>query len=87
MNGQLLFTMGFILILTGFVMVFVAALLLFFKAFRGKGRVRGGGVVMIGPFPIVFGTDRESVKMLLLFSIALIAFVLILTIFSYYRFW
>jgi len=86
-NGQLLFTMGFILILTGFVMVFVAALLLFFKAFRGKGRVRGGGVVMIGPFPIVFGTDRESVKMLLLFSIALIAFVLILTIFSYYRFW
>jgi len=78
---------GFILILAGFVMVFVAALLLFFKAFRGKGRVRGGGVVMIGPFPIVFGTDRESVKMLLLFSIALIAFVLILTIFSYYRFW
>jgi len=86
-NGQLLFTMGFILILTGFGMVFVAALLLFFKAFRGKGRVRGGGVVMIGPFPIVFGTDRESVTMLLLFSIALIAFVLILTIFSYYRFW
>jgi len=86
-NGQLLFTVGFILILAGFGMGLVAALLLFFKAFRGKGRVRGGGVVMIGPFPIVFGTDKESVKMLLLFSIALIAFVLILTIFSYYRFW
>ena len=87
MNGQLLFTVGFILIPAGFVMVFVAVLLLFFKAFRGKGRVRGGGVVMIGPFPIVFGTDKDSVKMLLLFSIALISFVLILTIFSYYRFW
>ena len=87
MNGQLLFTVGFILILAGFVMVFVAALLLFFKALRGKGRVRGGGVVMIGPFPIIFGTDKESVKMLLLLSIALIAFVLILTVFSYYRFW
>ena len=86
MNGQL-FTVGFILILAGFVVVFVAALLLFFKALRGKGRVRGGGVVMIGPFPIVFGTDKDSVKMLLLLSIALIAFVLILTIFSYYRFW
>ena len=87
MNGQLLFTAGFILILTGFVMVLVAALLLFFKALREKGRVRGGGLVMIGPFPIVFGTDKESVKMLLLLSIGLIAFVLILTIFSYYRFW
>ena len=87
MNGQLLFTVGFLLILAGFVMVFVAALLLFFKAFRGKGRVRGGGVVMIGPFPIVSGTDKDSVKMLLLFSIALITFVLILAVFSHYRFW
>ena len=87
MNEQLLWTVGFILILAGFVVVFVAALLLFFRALRGKGRVRGGGVVMIGPVPIVFGTDKESVKMLLLLSIALIAFVLILTIFSYYRFW
>jgi len=86
-NGQLLFTMGFILILAGFVVVLVAALLLFFKAFRGKGSVRGGGVVMIGPFPIVFGTDKDSVKMLLLLSIALIAFVLILAVFSRYRFW
>jgi uncharacterized protein (TIGR00304 family) len=86
-NGQLLFTVGFILILAGFVMVLVAALLLFFKAVRGKGRVRGGGVVMIGPFPIVFGTDKDSVKMLLLLSMALITFVLILAIFSYYRFW
>jgi len=78
---------GFILILAGFVMVFIAALLLFFKALRGKGRVRGGGVVMIGPFPIVFGTNKESVKILLLLSIALIAFVLILAVFSHYRFW
>ena len=87
MNEQLLWTVGFILILAGFVVVFVAALLLFFRAFRGRGRVRGGGVVMIGPFPIVFGTDKESVKMLLLLSIALIVIILILTIFSYYRFW
>ena len=86
MNGQL-FTVGFIFILAGFVVVFVAALLLFFRALRGKGGVRGGGVVMIGPFPIVFGTDKESVKMLLLLSIALIVIILILTVFSYGRFW
>ena len=87
MSEQLLFTVGLILILAGFVTVFVAGLLLFFKALREKGKVKGGGVVMIGPFPIVFGTDKESVKMLLLLSIALIVLVLILTIFSYYAFW
>ena len=87
MNEQLLFTAGFILILAGSITIFVAGLLLLFKALRQKGRVRGGGVVMIGPFPIVFGTDKESVKMLLLLSIVLIVLVLILTIFSYYAFW
>ena len=83
-NEQILFTVGFILILVGFVTIFVAALLLFFKTLREKGRVRGGGVVMIGPFPIVFGTDKESVRMLLLLSTALIVLVLILTLFSFY---
>ena len=87
MNEQLLFTAGFILILAGFITVFVAGLLLLFKALREKGRVRGGGVVMIGPFPIVFGTDKESVKIVLLLSIALVVLVLVLTIFSYYAFW
>ena len=84
MNEQLLFAVGFILILAGFITVFVAVLLLFLKALREKGKVRGGGVVMIGPFPIVFGTDKESVRIVLLLPIALIVLVLILTLFSYY---
>lgn len=87
MNGQLLFTTGFILVVAGFFLVFVAGLLLLLKALREKGRARGGGVVMIGPFPIVFGTDKESVKVLLLLSIALVVLVLIVMVFSYYAFW
>ncbi len=27
---------------------------------EGGGRVRGGGVVIVGPVPIVFGTDKET---------------------------
>lgn len=84
MNGQLLFAVGFILILVGFVTIFVAGLLLLVRAVRERGRVRGGGVVMVGPFPIVFGTDKESVKGLLLLSVALIVLVLIVMVFSYY---
>ena len=27
-----------------------------------KGKVQGAGVIMIGPIPIIFGTDKKSVK-------------------------
>jgi len=57
----------------------VAAFLLFFRALREKGRVRGGGLVMIGPFPVIFGMDKESVRVPLLLSIALGVLVLILS--------
>lgn len=80
MSGQLLFNLGIILIFAGFIIIFVAVLLMFFTATRGKGKVRGGGAVIIGPFPIVFGTDREVVKILLILSIALIVLMLIVTV-------
>ncbi len=70
------------MILVGFAVVFIALILLVFTAARYRGKIRGGGVVVIGPFPIVFGTDKESVKVLLILSIVLIALLLIFTIFS-----
>lgn len=46
--------------------------------------MKGGGAVIIGPFPIIFGTDRESVKILFTLSIVLVILVLIVMLFSYY---
>ena len=86
MNGQLLFSVGALLLFIGFVITFVAFILLAFTAVRGKGKVRGGGAVIIGPFPIVFGTDKESVKVLLFLSLALITLILIFVAFSHYVF-
>jgi uncharacterized protein (TIGR00304 family) len=86
MNNQLLFSVGAILLFIGFVITFVAVILLAFTSMRGKGKVRGGGAVIIGPFPIIFGTDKESVKVLLLLSIALITIMLIVVAFSHYAF-
>jgi len=83
MVDQLLFTIGVVLIFAGFLIAFVAVVLLFFAPLRGKGKVRGGGAVIIGPFPIVFGTDKESVRTLLLLSIALIVLLLVVTAFYY----
>ncbi len=84
MTQDMLFKLGLSLVFVGFITICIAVLLLFLKGIRGEGRVKGGGVVMIGPIPIVFGTDKESVKTLLLLSMALIALFLILTTFSHY---
>lgn len=75
-----MFAIGIILIFAGFLIAFVAVILMFFTTTKGKGKVKGGGAVIIGPFPIVFGTDRESIKILLLLSIALIILMLIVTV-------
>jgi len=82
MVDQLLWSVGISLIVLGFALSFVAVLLLFFSGMKGaRGRVRGGGAVIVGPIPIVFGTDRESVRLILVLSIILVALLLVLTVF------
>ena len=35
------------------------------------GRVRGGGVIMLGPIPILIGTDAKSLKTVMILAIVL----------------
>jgi len=85
MSGQLLFNLGILLVFAGFIIAFIAVILMFLTTMRGKGKAKGGGAVIVGPFPIVFGTDRESVKILLLLSMALIILMLITTVILHYN--
>jgi len=81
MVDQLLWSVGVSLILVGFALSFIAVLLLVFSGVRGgKGRVKGGGAIIVGPIPIIFGTDKESLKFILVLSIILVALLLILTV-------
>jgi len=82
MAGQTLFNIGLVLVLVGFAVTFIAVILLAFTAVKRRGKIRGGGAVVIGPFPIVFGTDKESVKILLVLAIALVSLLLIVMVFS-----
>jgi len=77
----LLWSVGLTLVLVGFAIAFVAVVLLALRGARGgKGKVKGGGVVIIGPIPIIFGTDKQSVKIILVLSIILVALLLALTV-------
>jgi len=60
----LLFAAGIALILIG--ALFIALALTSIRA-----KVRGGGVILIGPFPIIFG-DRSLAPLLLILALAVI---------------
>jgi uncharacterized protein (TIGR00304 family) len=68
-----LYAVGTALIFIGVLVIIIAVILVSVSGARGKGNVKAGGAVIIGPLPIVFGTDRESLKTVLLLSIALTA--------------
>ena len=67
---------GLFLVIAGFILAFVAVILLAIKSRGSGGQTRGGGVLLIGPIPIVFGSDRESVRTLMILVIILIVVVL-----------
>ncbi|WP_457554989.1 TIGR00304 family membrane protein [Candidatus Pyrohabitans sp.] len=74
---------GMLLVLLGIILIFAGMLGFAIRGGEGKTEVRGGGVVLIGPFPIVFGSDTQSVKLVLLLTLALILVVYLL----FYRGW
>ena len=80
MADSFLFNVGLLLALAGFALAIVAILVAIMRSARGTGKVRGGGVVMIGPVPIVFGTDKESARILILLGIVLMIVLLLFSL-------
>jgi uncharacterized protein (TIGR00304 family) len=72
----ILLGLGVALIFAGVLVITLAAFLLSVKS-AGKGKFSGGGAVIIGPFPIIFGTDKKALKTVLLMSLALAALLLV----------
>jgi uncharacterized protein (TIGR00304 family) len=77
-----LYALGIALVLIG-VLIIVLAVLLFSLLSAKKGKIKGGGAVIIGPVPIIFGTDKKSLKTVLLLSLALTVLLLIVMIVHY----
>lgn len=78
-DADAFYGLGVALIFLGVLIVLAAFTLLFISSFRG-GKVREGGAVIIGPFPIIFGTDKEAVKTVLWLSIALTLLLLLVMV-------
>ena len=83
MDASVFYTLGFVLIVVGIVVV-VSAIILASVGGAKKGKVHAAGVVMIGPIPIIFGTDKKSVKSVLVLALALTIVVLIIIVVNYW---
>ncbi len=83
MDAAVFFSLGFVLMLAG-IIVIVASIILASKGSAKKGRVRGAGIIMIGPIPIIFGTDKKSVKAVLTLVLALTIIALIIILINYW---
>lgn len=69
-----LVTLGVLIVFAGFG-VMAAALLL---EGRKSGEVKGGGVVLVGPIPIIFGSDAKWGSIAIILAIVLIFVTLLL---------
>lgn len=72
--------LGLLLMFLGFLMAFIGIALTFLSSNRrgGKGKVAGGGLMMIGPIPILFGTDKKLVVLMAIVAIAAMALYILL---------
>lgn len=75
---------GIALVFVGIIIIIAAVLLLSVRSV-GKGKVRGGGAIIIGPIPIVFGTDKKSLKTVVLLTLVLTIVLLVFMILYYWR--
>lgn len=60
------------------VFLIIAGLMLL--ALRNKGKVEGGVLIMIGPFPIVLGSNVRIVKVLIILGITLFLIIMLFTV-------
>lgn len=67
-SATILLAISFILVLLGVLLIFVGSLK---KSDRETSRVEGGGVIIVGPIPIVIGSSEKISKILVILAIIL----------------
>ena len=69
-DSATLYTLGFMLIFVGVVIFLLATVLINLKR-GGTGKTKSAGIIIVGPIPIIFGSDKKSIKDILVLSIIL----------------
>lgn len=71
-NTSSLIMLGITVVIIGFILIFIGtALQSTSKTGDGKTEVKTGGVILIGPIPIIFGSDKGMVVTAVILAIVL----------------
>jgi uncharacterized protein (TIGR00304 family) len=71
-----LYSVGIIIVIVGVVIMVLTILASLGK--NGNAQMKGAAVIMIGPIPIVFGSDKKAVKTILALALALTVALIVL---------
>lgn len=78
-DSEYLYAFGLALVFVGIILVVITIVLIYVSNAK-TAKFRGGGAIIIGPVPIIFGTDSKSLKTVLLLSFALTVMTIALVI-------
>lgn len=82
-----LFDLGVTLAFLGLIVIIIALIYEIFKNLKDqpqerKGQTNVGGVILIGPFPIVFGNSKDVIKISIILLAAMIILILTMAVLS-----
>ena len=75
-GADALYLLGIGLVFVGIIVLALAVILASFWRVK-KGKVKAAGAIIIGPVPIIFGTDKKSLKTVLVLSVVLTALLIV----------
>lgn len=81
-DSAALYSLGIALVFMGVLIMVIAVVLLIISGAE-KGKVKSGGAVIIGPVPIIFGTNQKIIKTILLLSLGLTAMIVVAMVIYY----
>jgi uncharacterized protein (TIGR00304 family) len=82
-DAAVFYALGLALIVVGIIII-VLAIISATTCGGTKGKVKGAGVIIIGPIPIIFGTNKKSVKTVLALALTLTLAVIVAMVVYYW---
>lgn len=84
MNGSTIVNIGFFVLVAGILLIFLGSIIQSTSSDKDNGsktEIKTGGVILIGPIPIIFGNDRGMIMTGVILGIIL----MLVAYFLFYR--
>ena len=85
MTTEKMMIAGTVLIIVGFIIIFAAIMIQAYTSSKAGEKTEAGGVIFIGPIPIIWGSTKEMSKLMLAIGIIIASILSIIYIMNYMK--